>query len=143
MNALKILSSALVIYWNSLVFLRRTMPIILHPVASRLAARVSSFFNHSCCFACLDSMKHCRSWKFLARRSPIKGHAGYQDKKEQKKSPFGPVPIVFYASKEILPVPYFCLIDSFLCPSCSSSVQKFYFFKAGSCGKFRWQYDYC
>ena len=66
-----------------------------------------------------------------------------KDKKEQEKSPFGPVPIVFYASKEILPVPYFCLIASFLCPSCSSSVQKFYFFKAGSCGKFRWQYDYC
>ena len=113
MTSPKKLPSAFVIYWDVFVFSRRTVPVILHPVAPRLAAGVSSFFNHSCCLTCINSLKGRWSLKLLARSSSIKGHASHQNKKKQNKSPHRSSADIFDGNKDSLSALYFCLLDSF------------------------------
>jgi hypothetical protein len=57
MIILKILSSTLVMNWHIFDYVWGTVPVIMHPIASRLAAGISSFFYHGCCLACVDSLK--------------------------------------------------------------------------------------
>ena len=115
----KKLPSAFVIYWDVFVYNRRTVPVILHPVAPRLAAGVSSFFNHSCCLTCINSLKGRWSLKLLARSSSIKGHASHQNKKKQNKSPYRSSADIVDGNKDSLSALYLCLIDSFLYASFS------------------------
>ena len=110
----KKLPSAFMIYWDVFVFSWRTVPEILHPVAPRLPAGVSSFFNHSCCLTCINSLKGRWSLKLLARSSSIKGHASHQNKKKQNKSPCRLPADFFDGNKDSLSALYLCLIDSFL-----------------------------
>jgi len=143
MTAIKILSSAFMIYWNIFVYCKRTVPVILHPVTPRLAARVPSFFNHSCCLACINSLKGSWPLKLLARSSSIKGHASHQNKKKQNKSPYRSSADIFDGNKDFLFAPYFCLIDSFFYSSFSCNSLCLRIFKAQRHDNFRWRYDYC
>jgi len=113
MIILKILSSTLVMNWHIFDYVWGTVPVIMHPIASRLAAGISSFFYHGCCLACVDSLKGCWSLELLARSSSIKCHASDQNKKKQKKPPHRSTVDFVYANKEVLFIPYFCFVDNF------------------------------
>ena len=139
----KKLPSAFVIYWDVFVFSRRTVPVILHPVAPRLAAGVSSFFNHSCCLTCINSLKGRWSLKFLARSSSIKGHASHQNKKKQNKSPYRSSADIVDGNKDSLSALYLCLIDSFLYASFSVNSGCLRIFEAQRHHNSRWRYGYC
>ena len=139
----KKLPSAFVIYWDVFVFSKRTVPLILHPVAPRLAAGVSSFFNHSCCLTCINSLKGRWSLKFLARSSSIKGHASHQNKKKQNKSPYRSSADIVDGNKDSLSALYLCLIDSFLYASFSVNSGCFRIFEAQRHDNSRWRYGYC
>ena len=143
MTFLKKLPSAFVIYWDVFVFSRRTVPVILHPVAPRLAAGVSSFFNHSCCLTCINSLKGRWSLKFLARSSSIKGHASHQNKKKQNKSPYRSSADIVDGNKDSLSALYLCLIDSFLYASFSVNSGCLRIFEAQRHDNSRWRYGYC
>ena len=139
----KKLPSAFVIYWDVFVFSKRTVPLILHPVAPRLAAGVSSFFNHSCCLTCINSLKGRWSLKFLARSSSIKGHASHQNKKKQNKSPYRSSADIVDGNKDSLSALYLCLIDSFLYASFSVNSGCLRIFEAQRHDNSRWRYGYC
>lgn len=113
MIILKILSSTLVMNWHIFDYVWGTVPVIMHPIASRLAAGISSFFYHGCCLACVDSLKGCWSLELLARSFSIKCHASDQNKKKQKKPPHRSTVDFVYANKEVLFIPYFCFVDNF------------------------------
>ena len=139
----KKLPSAFVIYWDVFVFSRRTVPVILHPVAPRLAAGVSSFFNHSCCLTCINSLKGRWSLKFLARSSSIKGHASHQNKKKQNKSPHRSSADIFDGNKDSLSALYFCLLDSFFFSYFGVNSGCLRVFEAQRHDHLRWRYGYC
>ena len=139
----KKLSSAFMIYWDVFVFSRRTVPVILHPVAPRLSAGVSSFFNHSCCLTCINSLKGRWSLKLLARSSSIKGHASHQNKKKQNKSPHRSSADIFDGNKDSLSALYLCLIDSFLYSCFSVNSRCLRIFEAQKHDHLRWRYGYC
>ena len=143
MTFLKKLPSAFVIYWDVFVFSRRTVPVILHPVAPRLAAGVSSFFNHSCCLTCINSLKGRWSLKFLARSSSIKGHASHQNKKKQNKSPYRSSADIVDGNKDSLSALYLCLIGSFLYSSFSVNPGCLRIFEAQRHDNSRRRYGYC
>ena len=113
MIILKILSSTLVMNWHIFACVWRTVPVIMHPIASRLAAGISSFFYHGCCLTCVDSLKGCWSLERLARSSSIKCHASDQNKKKQKTPPHRSTEDSVYRIKELLFIPYFCFVDNF------------------------------
>ena len=113
MIILKILSSTLVMNWHIFACVWRTVPVIMHPIASRLAAGVSSFFYHGCCLTCVHSLKGCWSLELLARSSSIKCHASDQNKKKQKIPPHRSTEDFVYRIKEILFTLYFCFVDNF------------------------------
>ena len=137
------LPSAFMIYWDVFVFNRRTVPVILHPVAPRLAAGVSSFFNHSCCLTCINSLKGRWSLKLLARSSSIKGHASHQNKKKQNKSPYRSSADIVDGNKDSLSALYLCLIDSFLYASFSVNSGYLRIFEAQRHDNSRRPYGYC
>ena len=139
----KKLPSAFVIYWDVFVFSRRTVPVILHPVAPRLAAGVSSFFNHSCCLTCINSLKGRWSLKLLARSSSIKGHASHQNKKKQNKSPHRSSADIFDGNKDSLSALYFCLLDSFFFSYFGVNSGCLRVFEAQRHDHLRWRYGYC
>ena len=143
MTFLKKLPSAFVIYWDVFVFSRRTVPVILHPVAPRLAAGVSSFFNHSCCLTCINSLKGRWSLKLLARSSSIKGHASHQNKKKQNKSPHRSSADIFDGNKDSLSALYFCLLDSFFFSYFGVNSGCLRVFEAQRHDHLRWRYGYC
>ncbi len=143
MTASKILPSAFVIYWGILVYCGRTVPVILHPVAPRLSAGVSSFFNHSCCLTCINSLKGRWSLKLLARSSSIKGHASHQNKKKQNKSPYLSPADIFDGNKDSLSALYLCLIDSFLYSSLSVNFGCLRIFEAQRHHNSRRRYGFC
>ena len=113
MIILKILSSTLVMNWHIFACVWGAVPVIMHPIASRLAAGVSSFFYHGCCLTCVHSLKGCWSLELLARSSSIKCHASDQNKKKQKTPPRRSTEDFVYRIKEILFIPYFCFVDNF------------------------------
>ena len=137
------LPSAFVIYWDVFVYNRRTVPVILHPVAPRLAAGVSSFFNHSCCLTCINSLKGRWSLKLLARSSSIKGHASNQNKKKQNKSLYRSSADIFDGNKDSLSALYLCLIDSFLYASFSVNSGYPRIFEVQRHDNSRHPYGYC
>lgn len=139
----KKLPSAFMIYWDVFVFSRRTVPEILHPVAPRLAAGVSSFFNHSCCLTCINSLKGRWSLKLLARSSSIKGHASHQNKKKQNKSPHRSSADIFDGNKDSLSALYFCLLDSFFFSYFGVNSGCLRVFEAQRHDHLRWRYGYC
>ena len=143
MTSPKKLPSAFVIYWDVFVFSRRTVPVILHPVASRLSAGVSSFFNHSCCLTCINSLKGRWSLKLLARSSSIKGHASHQNKKKQNKSPYRLSADIFDGNKDSLSALYLCLIDRFLYFSLSVNSGCLRIFEAQRHDDSRRRYGFC
>ena len=113
MIILKILSSTLVMNWHIFDYVWGTVPVIVHPIASRLAAGISSFFYHGCCLACVDSLKGCWSLELLARSSSIKCQAIDQNKKKQKNPPYRSTVDFVCGIKEVLFIPYFCFVDNF------------------------------
>ena len=137
------LPSAFVIYWDVFVFSRRTVPVILHPVSPRLSAGVSSFFNHSCCLTCINSLKGRWSLKLLARSSSIKGHASHQNKKKQNKSPHRSSADIFDGNKDSLSALYFCLLDSFFFSYFGVNSGCLLVFEAQRHDHLRWRYGYC
>ena len=139
----KKLPSAFVIYWDVFVFSRRTVPVILHPVSPRLSAGVSSFFNHSCCLTCINSLKGRWSLKLLARSSSIKGHASHQNKKKQNKSPYRSSADIVDGNKDSLSALYLCLIDSFLYASFSVNSGYLRIFEVQRHDNSRRPYGYC
>ena len=143
MTSSKILPSAFVIYRDILVYCGQTVPVILHPVAPRLAAGVSAFFNHSCCLTCINGLKGGWSLKLLARSSSIKGHASHQNKKKQNKSPYLSSADIFDGNKDFLFAPYFYLIDSFFYSSFSFNSWCLRISEARRLGNSRWRYGYC
>ena len=119
MIILKILSSTLVMNWHIFAYVWGTVPVIMHPIASRLASGISSFFYHGCRLTCVDSLKGCWSLELLARSSSIKCHASDQNKKKQKTPPHRSTEDSVHCIREIFFIPYFRFLDNFSYPGLS------------------------